>query len=96
MRGLAGASHGEVADADHRNIERLLSEDIPIEQQIPNIHAIYVERDTPIPFAYGAKGIGEFASIPIAPAIANAYYAFDHEFRTKLPMDNTFYRKKKA
>ena len=64
--------------------------------QIPNIHAIYVERDTPIPFAYGAKGIGEIASIPIAPAIANAYYAFDHEFRTKLPMDNTFYRKKKA
>ena len=64
--------------------------------QIPDIHAIYVERDTPIPFAFGAKGIGEIASIPIAPAIANAYYAFDHEFRTKLPMDNTFYRKKKA
>ena len=64
--------------------------------QIPNIHAIYVERDTPIPFAYGAKGIGEIASIPIAPAIANAYYALDHEFRTKLPMDNTFYRKKKG
>ena len=63
--------------------------------QIPNIHAIYVEKDTPLPFAHGAKGIGEIASIPIAPAIANAYYAFDHEFRTKLPLDGTFYRKKK-
>ena len=63
--------------------------------QIPNIHAIYVEKDTPLPFAHGAKGIGEIASIPIAPAIANAYYAFDHEFRTKLPLEGTFYRKKK-
>ena len=63
--------------------------------QIPNIHAIYVEKDTLLPFARGAKGIGEIASIPIAPAIANAYYAFDHEFRTKLPLEGTFYRKKK-
>ena len=62
--------------------------------QIPNIHAIYVEREG-LPFAYGAKGIGEIACIPIAPAIANAYYAFDHEFRTKLPLENTYYRKKK-
>ena len=52
-------------------------------------------KDTPLPFAHGAKGIGEIASIPIAPAIANAYYAFDHEFRTKLPLEGTFYRKKK-
>ena len=63
--------------------------------QIPDIHAIYVEKDTLLPFARGAKGIGEIASIPIAPAIANAYYAFDHEFRTKLPLEGTFYRKKK-
>lgn len=63
--------------------------------QIPNIHAIYVEKDTLLPFARGAKGIGEIASIPIAPAIANAYFAFDHEFRTKLPLEGTFYRKKK-
>ena len=63
--------------------------------QIPNIHAIYVEKDTPLPFAHGAKGIGEISSIPIAPAIANAYYAFDHVFRTKLPLEGTFYRKKK-
>ena len=63
--------------------------------QIPDIHAIYVERDTPIPFAYGAKGIGEIATIPTAPAVQGAYYAMDHVLRTSLPMENTFYRKPK-
>lgn len=64
--------------------------------QIPDIHATYVERETQLPFAYGAKGVGEISSIPIAPAIAGAYYALDGVFRTKLPMDNTYYRKKKS
>ena len=59
---------------------------------IPDIHAIYVERDTPIPFAYGAKGIGEIASIPTAGAVQGAYYAYDHVFRTKLPLEHTAYR----
>ncbi len=63
--------------------------------QIPEIHAIYVERDTPLPFAYGAKGIGEIATIPTAPAVQGAYYAMDHVLRTSLPMENTFYRKAK-
>lgn len=63
--------------------------------KIPDIHAIYVERDTQLPFAYGAKGIGEIASIPAAPAIANAYYALDGKLRTKLPLEDTFYRKAK-
>lgn len=63
--------------------------------QIPDIHAIYVERETQLPFAYGAKGVGEIASIPIAPAIAGAYYELDGGFRTSLPMEDTFYRKKK-
>ena len=62
---------------------------------IPNIHAIYVERDDKIPFAYGAKGIGEIATIPTAPAVAGAYYAKYHEFHTKLPMDGTKYRPSK-
>ena len=62
---------------------------------IPDIHAIYVERDDKIPFAYGAKGIGEIATIPTAPAVAGAYYAKYHEFHTKLPMDGTKYRPSK-
>ena len=63
--------------------------------QIPDIHAIYVEKEELLPFAYGAKGIGEIATIPTAPAAQGAYYARDHILRTKLPMEDTYYRKKK-
>ena len=60
--------------------------------QIPDIHAIYVEKKELLPFAYGAKGIGEIATIPTAPAAQGAYYARDHVLRTSLPMEDTFYR----
>lgn len=63
--------------------------------QIPDIHAIYVEKEELLPFAYGAKGIGEIATIPTAPAVQGAYYAMDHVLRTKLPMDDTYYSKNK-
>ena len=63
--------------------------------QIPDIHAIYVEKEELLPFAYGAKGIGEIATIPTAPAVQGAYYARDHVLRTRLPMEDTFYRKGK-
>ena len=63
--------------------------------QIPEIHAIYVEKEELLPVAYGAKGIGEIAAIPTAPALQGAYYALDGVFRTKLPMENTWYRKAK-
>lgn len=63
--------------------------------QIPDIHAIYVEKKDLLPYAYGAKGIGEIATIPTAPAAQGAYYAMDHVLRTKLPMEGTFYSKKK-
>lgn len=61
--------------------------------QIPDIHAIYVEKEEELPFAYGAKGIGEIAAIPTAPAAQGAYYAMDHVFRESLPMKGTFYNK---
>ena len=61
--------------------------------QIPDIHAIYVEKEELLPFAYGAKGIGEIANIPTAPAVQGAYYARDHILRTSLPMQDTFYKK---
>ena len=63
--------------------------------QIPDIYAIYVEKEELLPFAYGAKGIGEIATIPTAPAVQGAYYARDHILRTSLPMEDTFYNKKK-
>ena len=63
--------------------------------QIPDIHAIYVEKEELLPFAYGAKGIGEIATIPTAPAVADAYYRLDHQRRYSLPLENTPYQKKK-
>ena len=61
--------------------------------QIPDIHAVYVEKEELLEVAYGAKGIGEIAAIPTAPAVQGAYYALDHVFRTKLPLEHTWYRK---
>ena len=58
---------------------------------IPEIHAIYVERDEQLPVAYGGKGIGEIATIPTAPAVQNAYRAFDGKLRPDLPMVDTPY-----
>ncbi|MBR6221324.1 MAG: selenium-dependent xanthine dehydrogenase [Clostridia bacterium] len=61
--------------------------------QIPDIHAIYVEKEQLLEVGYGAKGIGEIAAIPTAPAIQGAYYALDGVFRTKLPLEKTWYKK---
>ena len=53
-----------------------------------------MEKEKLLPFAYGAKGIGEIATIPTAPAAQGAYYAMDHVLRTSLPMKDTYYSKK--
>ena len=45
-------------------------------------------------FAGGAKGIGEIAAIPGAPAIQLAYCNRDGIFRTSLPLKDTPYSKK--
>ena len=58
---------------------------------IPQIHAIYVEKDEQLPVAYGGKGIGEIATIPAAPAVQNAYHAWDGKLRPDLPMPDTYY-----
>ncbi len=62
---------------------------------IPDLHAIHVEKDKLLEVSYGAKGVGEITSIPAAPAIAGAYYARDGVLRTSLPIEDTFYSKKK-
>jgi len=58
----------------------------------PEIETIFVksENNTNAP-AYGAKGVGELATIPTAPAIHGAYYRLDGKFRNKLPMEETYY-----
>ena len=105
------AIQGQIEGGVLMSMGYALTEDFPLENgvpkakfgtlgllrtpQIPDIHAIYVEKDELLPVAYGAKGIGEIAAIPTAPAIQGAYYALDGVFRTKLPMENTWYRKGK-
>ncbi|GHU86995.1 selenium-dependent xanthine dehydrogenase [Spirochaetia bacterium] len=88
-----------------------LTEDFPLENGIPKakygtlglirateappMDIIFIEPRNPSPLAYGAKGVGELATIPICPAIGGAYYAKDGKLRDKLPMEDTFYRKGK-
>jgi aldehyde oxidoreductase len=64
--------------------------------QMPTVECHFIEKNDPNSVAYGAKGIGEIASIPAAPAAQNAYYKKDGLFRYNYPLDNTYYRKPKA
>ena len=61
----------------------------------PAIDAIPIGKAPLEGLAYGAKGVGEIATIPTAPAVQNAYYNRDGIFRTKLPMPDTAYSKPK-
>ena len=61
----------------------------------PPVEARLVEKATKDGLACGAKGIGEICSIPTAPAVQNAYYNRDGLFRTRLPLPDTPYSRKK-
>ena len=61
----------------------------------PSVEARLVEKATKDGLACGAKGIGEICSIPTAPAVQNAYYNRDGVFRTRLPLPDTPYSRKK-
>lgn len=60
--------------------------------EVPEIQSIIIEKNTES-LAYGAKGVGEITTIPTAPAVQGAYYNLDGVFRTKLPLEKTFYKK---
>ena len=60
----------------------------------PEVEPVIVEKPG-IEVGYGAIGIGEITSIPTAPAVAGAYYKWNGEFQTKLPLHNTPYERKK-
>lgn len=46
-----------------------------------------------LPYAFGAKGVGELCLIPTSPACSHAYYRYDGKFRTSLPLRETYYKK---
>ena len=56
--------------------------------QVPEVKALIVEKPG-LDVACGAIGIGEITSIPTAPAIADAYFRYDGNFRSSLPLENT-------
>lgn len=60
----------------------------------PEVESVIVEKPG-VEVGYGAIGIGEITSIPTAPAVAGAYYKWNGEFQTKLPLHNTPYERKK-
>ena len=61
--------------------------------ELPEIVAIVVDKPG-LNVACGAIGIGEITSIPTAPAIADAYFRYDHERRYSLPLSDTPYEMK--
>ncbi len=65
--------------------ERMSSLGLLKAKDVPEIKVIGVECRDPIgPF--GAKGVGEISTIPITPAIANAFCRFDGRRRHRLPL----------
>jgi selenium-dependent xanthine dehydrogenase len=64
--------------------------------KVPEIETCIVDKDYRSCLAYGSKGIGEIAAIPTAAAVQGAYYNLDGIFRTSLPLENTFYSRKKT
>jgi len=102
------AIEGQVEGAIAMGLGYALREDFPLQKGVPTvkystlglfrstdmpeIEVILVEKN-PSPLAYGAKGVGEIAAIPVTPAVASAYYRYDGRIRLRLPLPETAYRK---
>lgn len=106
------AATGQIEGGIVMGLGYALTEDYPLVNSVPTAKygTLGLWRSTEVPpmeismvqgpqlseIAFGAKGCGELATIPTAPAVAGAYYALDGKLRSKLPMEDTFYRKAKA
>ncbi len=61
--------------------------------KMPEVEVRFVTGPGTLPYAYGAKGMGEICLIPTAPAAAEAYYQVDGKRRYALPLRGTAYKK---
>jgi selenium-dependent xanthine dehydrogenase len=102
------AAEGQIEGGLLMGMGYALTEDFPIEggrplakygtlgllrcDQTPEMEILFIKPRNPSALAYGIKGVGELAAIPVTAAIAGAYYARDGKFRTRLPLRNTYYR----
>lgn len=105
------AAEGQIEGGVVMGLGYGLTEDFPVEggyptlnyaklgllraTDVPPIEVRFVKSGSLAEEACGAKGIGEICSVPTAPACAHAYYRLDGTMRTRLPLENTFYRKAK-
>jgi xanthine dehydrogenase YagR molybdenum-binding subunit len=76
--GGIGMAMGEEAIIDHR-YGRLVNNNfadyhVPVNADIPQVEAYFVNKPDPIINPIGAKGMGEIATIGVAAAVANAVY----------------------
>jgi CO/xanthine dehydrogenase Mo-binding subunit len=104
------AAEGQIEGGLLMGMGYALTEDFPLEggypkakygtlgliraTEAPAMEIIIVKPKNPASLARGIKGVGELATIPVTPAISGAYYRRDGKLRAKLPMEDTFYRKK--
>lgn len=104
------ALEGQIEGGVVMGLGYALTEDYPLENSIPKakfgtlglfrstqtpeLESIIIEKNN-VEMAFGAKGVGEITTIPTAPAVQGAYYKLDGKFRTKLPLEDTAYRKAK-
>jgi selenium-dependent xanthine dehydrogenase len=102
------AAEGQIEGGLLMGMGYALTEDFPVKEcrplakygtlgllradQAPEMEILFVKPRNPSSLAYGIKGVGELAAIPVTPAIAGAYYERDKKFRTRLPLRNTYYR----
>ena len=85
-----GAALMEEAIIDHR-YGRLVNNNfadyhVPVQADIPQVEAYFVNKPDPIINPIGAKGMGEIATIGVAAAIANAVYNATGKRITELPI----------
>lgn len=99
------SAQGQIEGGVVMGLGYALSENFPLEKGLPTakfgtlglyragktpeIETIIIDCEDKEGYAYGAKGVGELATIPTAPAVQGAYYKYDKTFRTKLPLDIT-------
>jgi CO/xanthine dehydrogenase Mo-binding subunit len=60
--------------------------------QAPEVDVRTVQGPAVLPWAHGAKGVGEICLIPTPPAVAHAYLRRDGRARFRLPLEGTYYR----
>jgi selenium-dependent xanthine dehydrogenase len=61
--------------------------------KMPEVEVRFVTGPGTLPYAYGAKGMGEICLIPTSPAAAEAYYQRDGKRRYSLPLQDTYYKR---